>query len=150
MPRPQEKRQISFLPGCNCFKPAGKPMNRKSAIILSLDEMESLRLADKEGLLQEEAADRMGVSRPTFTRIVGNARQKVATAIWDAKALMIEGGNVEVVGQEGRRFCCHSCDNEFSLPFGGGYPEACPQCQSTDIQRCGDRRGQCRSKRCQE
>ena len=56
-------------------------------------------MADRDGLKQEEAAERMGVSRPTFTRIVGSARQKVARALCDGVVLRIAGGNVEIAGE---------------------------------------------------
>lgn len=57
---------------------------------LGLDELEALRLADLEGLYQEEAAARMNVSRPTFGRIISEARRKVADAIINGKVLVIE------------------------------------------------------------
>ncbi len=59
---------------------------------MTLDEFEALRLADLEGLYQEEAARRMNVSRPTFSRIVDAARRKTADALVHGKALCIEGG----------------------------------------------------------
>ncbi len=57
---------------------------------MSLDEFEAIRLADHEGLYQEEAAGRMDVSRATFGRILDSARGKVADAIVNGKALRIE------------------------------------------------------------
>lgn len=57
---------------------------------LSLDELETIRLADHEGLYHEQAAERMNISRPTFGRILGEARRKVAEALIDGKALRIE------------------------------------------------------------
>lgn len=69
-------------------------METPQEVILTLDEFEALRLADLEGLYQEEAAQRMGVSRPTFGRILGVAHRKVAEALILGKALRIEGGTV--------------------------------------------------------
>lgn len=65
---------------------------------MNMDELEAIRLADYEGLYHEEAAARMQISRPTFGRILSTARNKVAEAIVDGKALRIEtntdqGGN---------------------------------------------------------
>jgi predicted DNA-binding protein (UPF0251 family) len=71
-------------------------------VLMTLDEFEALRLADLDGLYQEEAAERMNVSRPTFGRIVDSARRKVADALVHGKALRMEGGPVEV---EERRCC---------------------------------------------
>jgi predicted DNA-binding protein (UPF0251 family) len=62
---------------------------RLEEVILSLDELETLRLADGKGLYQEEGASLMGVSRATFGRILKSARQKVAEAILQGKALRI-------------------------------------------------------------
>jgi len=71
---------------------------------MTLDEFESLRLADLEGLYQEEASARMKVSRSTFSRIVETARRKVADALVHGKVLVIEGGQVR---QSPRRCCPH-------------------------------------------
>ena len=82
---------------------------------MTLDELEALRLADFEGLYQEEAAARMKISRPTFSRVVEQARRKVATALIQGKALRFDGGAVVMkpdagsttdaggAGQRGRR-----------------------------------------------
>ncbi len=82
------------------FKPAGVPGRALEEVVLSLDEAESIRLADLEGLYQEAAALRMAVSRQTFGRIVESARRKVADAIINGKLLRIEGGEV-VIHEEG-------------------------------------------------
>ena len=50
-------------------------------VLLTLDEYEAIRLADLEGLYQEQAATRMNVSRQTFGRIVEAARRKVADVL---------------------------------------------------------------------
>ncbi len=65
-------------------------------ICLSIDEAESIRLKDLEGLRQEECAERMNISRPTFHRIVGSARYKLADALLNGKAIRIEGGNFQM------------------------------------------------------
>jgi len=68
-------------------------------VVLCLDELEAMRLADYEDLYHEEAALRMQVSRATFGRILDGARRKVAGAIINGNALKIEanlnpnGGN---------------------------------------------------------
>lgn len=94
MPRPQCPRWVDFLPGVTYFKPAGIPLRELEEVTLTLDELEALRLADLLGLYQEEAAERMRVSRPTFGRIVESARRKVAEALVSGKALRVEGGPV--------------------------------------------------------
>ena len=66
---------------------------------LSLEELESLRLCDLEGLDQETAARRMGVSRGTLQRIIYSAHAKVAEALCTGKGIFINGGNYEIAGQ---------------------------------------------------
>jgi predicted DNA-binding protein (UPF0251 family) len=61
-------------------------------VVLGLDEVEALRLADLNGLYQEKAAEQMKISRPTFSRIVEQARRKVADALIHGKALRIAPG----------------------------------------------------------
>lgn len=61
-------------------------------MLLTIDELEAMRLADLEGLGQEEAARRMNVSRPTFGRIVEQGRKKVASALVHGRGIGIEGG----------------------------------------------------------
>jgi predicted DNA-binding protein (UPF0251 family) len=108
-------------------------MTELEEVALSVDEFEALRLADLEGLYQDGAAGRMGVSRATFGRIVEAARRKVAEALVHGKALKIGGGPVAWGGQ--RSFRCESCRREWSLPFGTGRPDACPGCGGVDFYR---------------
>jgi len=81
------------------MKPAGIPSRELEAIRLGFDEAEALRLADLEGLYQEAAAARMGVSRQTFGRMIESARRKVADAILNGKALHLEGGEIRIDAQ---------------------------------------------------
>lgn len=95
MPRPCCRRRIAGAPPAGVFKPAGIPGRFLEEVVLGLDGLEALRLADLEGLYQEEAAARMGVSRATFGRIVADARRRVAEALVGGKLLRIEGGPVD-------------------------------------------------------
>jgi predicted DNA-binding protein (UPF0251 family) len=121
------------------FRPAGIPAREIGEIVMTLDEFEAVRLADLEGLYQEQAAARMGVSRSTFSRIVDAAHRKVAGAIVHGRALKIEGGPVF----ERARRRCGKCSAEWMGP-----PE-CPRCRRTGDPvsaadrspvRCGRRR----------
>jgi predicted DNA-binding protein (UPF0251 family) len=62
-----------------------------------VEGLEAIRLADAEGMDHEESARQMGVSRPTFSRILSEARRQVARALSNGWALRIEGGDYEVV-----------------------------------------------------
>ena len=96
MPRKKCCRKIGQLPGNNYFKPIGIPMRNLTEVVLTLDEFEALRLADHLGLYQEEAAEKMNISRQTFGRIVESAHTKIADVLINGKALRIEGGNVSL------------------------------------------------------
>jgi predicted DNA-binding protein (UPF0251 family) len=89
-------RHIGFKPTAGFFKPAGVPACTLEQVTLTLDEVEALRLADLNGLYQEQAAEQMKISRPTFARIVEEARRKVADALIHGKALRLEGGVVRM------------------------------------------------------
>ena len=56
-------------------------MRDLSEIVLEVDEMEAVRLADLEGQYQEDAAAQMGISRPTFGNIINRAHAKIAEAL---------------------------------------------------------------------
>ncbi len=100
MPRPFCLRRVSFVPGTVYFKPAGVPLRELEEVVLTLDEVEALRLADLNGLYQEQAAEKMSISRPTFARIVEEARRKTAQALVQGKALRLEGGAVIMKGEK--------------------------------------------------
>jgi predicted DNA-binding protein (UPF0251 family) len=121
-------------------------MSRLEEVVLSVDELEAVRLADLEGLYQDDAAARMGVSRPTFARVVAAAHRKVAEALVKGRALRIGGGPVAFVGE--RQFRCESCRHEWSLPFGTGRPGGCPSCGSgTFLRTDAGPRGEARGRR---
>ena len=88
-PRPRKKRccQGGFLSG-RAFKPNGVPLHQVKQIPLRQDELEALRLCDLEGLFQEQAGERMGVSRGTVQRLVASARRKTAEALVSGAALV--------------------------------------------------------------
>ena len=90
MSRPKKCRCVCCKLESHCFKPRGIPLSGLDEVNLEIDELEALRLADYEGLYQQEAAERMNVSRATFGRIVEAAHRKVADAILHGKALKIE------------------------------------------------------------
>ncbi len=96
MARPHCPRRIATLPGVVFFKPAGIPLRELEERILPLDEFEALRLADVEGMAQIDAARLMGISRQTFSRILGRARKTVATCMTQGMAVRIEGGVVHL------------------------------------------------------
>ena len=132
MPRPLKTRHIGCKPNANYFKPRGIPVADLGEVVLTMDELEAVRLADFEGVYQEAAAERMNVSRQTFGNIIKSAHQKIAEALVNAKALRIEGGVVTMVE---RMFSCSECKHEWSVPYGTRRPNECPQCSGPNVHR---------------
>ena len=133
MARPPRCRHVEQLPLSDYFKPRGVPLSEVGEVVLSVDELEALRLADLQGNYQEQAARKMNVSRQTFGRIITAARRKTAEALVEGKALRIEGGEFRVPAI--RIFECEECGNLWELVRGRGRPRECPQCQSVNIHR---------------
>lgn len=134
MARPEKLRCVAQLPSVGFFKPAGISANALQGVQLTLEELESIRLRDLEELEQEECAQQMRISRPTFHRILESARKKLADALINGKAIQIEGGNFELPE---RRFRCGNDGHEWNVPFEAmaqRFPLSCPVCFSGNIQ----------------
>lgn len=95
MARPVRNRKICSPPVMKGFKPFGMPLCELSILNLQIDEYESIKLVNYQNLPQEVAAEKMNVSRPTFTRIYNQALKKIAKALIEGHAIEIEGGNIE-------------------------------------------------------
>jgi predicted DNA-binding protein (UPF0251 family) len=95
MPRPRKPRRCGCDLCCLTFRPAGVPLNCAEQISLAADELETLRLCDLEGLTQQDAGECMGVSRGTVQRTVKQARAKVAKALVEGAALVMEGADIK-------------------------------------------------------
>jgi len=124
MARPKQDRMICHPPLMQGFKPYGIPRNMLSPVSLLFDEYEAIRLLDYEGMNQEQAAEKMNVSRPTLTRIYEKARKTLATAFVEGKSILIEGGNVQF---EKQWFRCKRC---FKLIGGLENHVRCKDCKS--------------------
>lgn len=131
MVRPCKCRQIHGIPGAMAFKPAGKPLRRLKQVVLGPDEFEAIRLADMEGLYQEEAAEKMGISRATFGRIVEEARRKIATALVQGRALIIQLAGTEPV--PARTYVCRQCGSRFVAEEKPDRNLTCPHCEGSSI-----------------
>ena len=101
MPRPKKPRFVSGYPTLTAFIPQGVPISGE--VLLSVEELEAIRLSDFEGLDQEAAANLMEVSRQTYGRILAQARNIISEALVTGKALKIEGGDYEFRGMRRRR-----------------------------------------------
>ena len=98
MPRPRKHRRVCSHPAYTSFGPHACE-GRGEALVMSVDEFETIRLVDFEGLTQEQCAEQMEVARTTVQAIYQSARKKLAQCIVRGSPLQIEGGDV--------RFCEH-------------------------------------------
>ena len=104
MPRKKRCRRVSYEPKVNLYKPQGISCHDLQEVILKVEELEALRLKDMMRLEQEECAQHMQVSRPTFQRVINEARYKIASALTKGYAIRIEGGNYCLGGRFCRRY----------------------------------------------
>ena len=95
--RPKKIRQIARVPREKCFRPQCIPLRKAEIIYLSLDEYEAIRLADFKGLDQRDAAKKMKISSPTFSRIISSAHSKIGDALVNIKAIRIIGGCCNII-----------------------------------------------------
>lgn len=133
--RPPKWRRVEYIPNIQYFIPADADTKNIQENILRMEEVEAIRLKDTEKLEQEECAQRMGISRQTFQRILSSGREKLADSIINGKAIRIDGGVFT------RNICpvhCLDCNKEweesyenFGKIFNG--TSFCPDCQSGRI-----------------
>jgi len=127
MPNRRRFRKIMMPPPMEGFKPFGIPMKDLEPVVLLYEEFESVRLTDYEDLTQEEAASRMHISRPTFTRIYDKARKNIAKAFVEGKAILIQGGSYIT---DDYWFRCHRCKE---VMIAMKPIKNCRKCNSDDI-----------------
>jgi len=146
MSRPLIKRYIHHRPKYSVFYfvKDNQEMNKvntsseEDTVEISLDMLEALRLADLEGLSQDEAAVSMGVSRQTFGRIIEDARRLVCDALINNKNIKFVSN--DCVDFHKRELKCINCGYEWEAKFGVNEKVFCPNCNSTEVikrSRCG-------------
>jgi predicted DNA-binding protein (UPF0251 family) len=79
--------KVGHQPVAEAFIP--QPEEGGPPIVIEIDELEAVRLADLEGLSQEEAGARMGVSRGTIWRLLQRGRKKIAQALVEGRRIQI-------------------------------------------------------------
>lgn len=127
---PYRRRRVQSPPRFKNFKPSGVPRKMIQTLSLSVDEYEAIRLADHLGMEHLQASEKMNISRPTFTRLIDQARQKVAHALVEGMELVIEGGNVDFLNTLYR---CRECGEEQTGPVERPFSN-CPECGSDDVE----------------
>ncbi len=123
MGRPKKCRWVETEPDITFFKPRGIPLRSLEQIVITVDELEAMRLADYLEMTQEEVAQKMQVSRPTVTRMLARAHRAVAEALVAGKAICIEGGDYRL----GHK--CDSCGQWAEQTGGVDSAECCCQAQ---------------------
>jgi len=105
--RPVKCRRICHFPQTVEFSPVGGEKG-EGMVVLTVDEYETLRLIDKEGLSQEECCALMQVARTTVQKIYESARKKLAIMLVDGLPLRIDGGEFRLCDGAGEdcRFAC--------------------------------------------
>lgn len=114
------------------YKPFGVPMRDLESVVLFFEEFEALRLADYENLTQAEAARKMNISRPTFTRLYDKARKSVAKAFVEGKAIIISGGTYVADDY------WYRCDDCHKTIISDHPVDQCGDCDSEKITRLDD------------
>ncbi len=109
MPRPRKWRKVCCLPGNAMFGPLGGPVGDQEAVIMSVDEYETIRLIDLQGFTQEECAAQMNVARTTVQGIYNDARQKLADVLVNGRRLLIQGGDYVLCDGEEDSCGCGGC-----------------------------------------
>ncbi len=109
MARPKKCRRVCQLPDTKEFVPAGKSACDDNAVVLTVDEFETIRLIDHQDLSQEECGANMQIARSTVQGIYNDARRKLAIALVEGRPIRIEGGDYQICDGNGGRCGCQAC-----------------------------------------
>jgi len=134
VPRIKTLRKISRQPAVKGFRPFGEAVSDAVTppVTLLIEEYEAIRLSDFDHCNHQEAAEMMGVSRPTFTRIYAKALEKVARAFVGGRTIIIQGGHVYF---DSSWYICTDCNSYFTNPAEGSIPSECPLCSKSNIEQ---------------
>ncbi|MBQ2961666.1 DUF134 domain-containing protein [Methanobrevibacter sp.] len=130
MVRPKIERRIVKKPDYTCLQHGD--ISREDdfeAIKMNLDEFEAIRLGDYHNIKQKEAAELMGISQPTFHRIINSARKKTAMSLIEGKKIEINNENFY---SEDKIYICKNCGFQWNNPK-KEYTN-CPDCKSENIE----------------
>lgn len=117
MARPTKGKRVCCLPERQIFGPLYGPIDEQTTIVMSVEEYETIRLIDLEGMMQETCAEQMQVARTTVQRIYGEARKKIAAALVNGQVLRIEGGHYELCPEGRVQRGCGRCRRQLFTTF---------------------------------
>jgi predicted DNA-binding protein (UPF0251 family) len=78
---------LGNIPSITSFIP--NPLRNPEPVFIEFAEVEAFRLVDMDGLSQEEAGQRMSISRGTIWRLVQSARRKTSQALSEGRPIYI-------------------------------------------------------------
>ena len=130
MARPKIERRTVKKPDYNCQIHGDiETEQNREIILMNLDEFEAIRLGDYHNIKQKEAAELMGISQPTFHRIINSARKKTATSLIEGRKIEINNENFKT---ETKVYLCRSCGFQWNNPK--KEYKYCPDCKSENIE----------------
>ncbi|MEG0074615.1 MAG: DUF134 domain-containing protein [Eubacterium sp.] len=103
MPRPKKCRKVCCLPKNTAFVPLKNDFS-DDAVVITIDEYETIRIIDYRGFTQEKCSQYMQIARTTVQQIYNDARKKIATALVEGKSLVISGGDYKLC--DGKELYC--------------------------------------------
>ena len=109
MPRPRKWKRVCSLPESSLYGPLIQGVHERETIVMSVEEYETIRLIDQEGLTQDESAERMDVARGTVQRLYSDAREKLAESLINGSVLKIEGGDYQLYPDHESQQGCGQC-----------------------------------------
>jgi uncharacterized protein len=130
MPRKQKEGIVHQPPKIQGMKPIGVSTQILENVVLTVNEYEAIRLCDYEDLDHQMSAEKMNISRPTFTRLINKAHKKLAEAIVGVKDLIIEGGNYSFTNHLVR---CFECGKVSTIEPTIVDDFDCPECKSINV-----------------
>ena len=120
MSRPRKWKKVCCLPESNMYGPLNDSGTPDEIIVMAVEEYETIRLIDLEGLTQEECAEKMQVARTTIQKIYNDARNKIAESLVNGKIIRIRGGDYTLCDENDGMHCCGRCQ---IMRCGRGFSE---------------------------
>ncbi|MCA9369046.1 DUF134 domain-containing protein [Candidatus Woesebacteria bacterium] len=105
MPRKKIPRNLKASIAVTYFKPQGVCLKHLDTVTLQADELEAIKLHDVDKLSHTDAATQMGISQPTFGRILNSAYTKMSTALYYGKAIAIQASHSRML----KNHTCSTC-----------------------------------------
>lgn len=97
------------MPECTLYGPLQGFDAEEKIIVMTVEEYETIRLIDLEGMTQEDCADKMQVARGTVQSIYKTARGKIADSLVNGFLLKIEGGDFQLYAENDQYRDCERC-----------------------------------------